>query len=414
MNMLASLPENPLVTVFVNCKNGQATVRKCIESVLDQRYQNVELLFHDGGSSDGSVNIAEEYRGRHPQRVIINQEADSNPAVGLFRAIKACRGDIIGSCMADEALHPHAVEVAVKEFKATPEVGAIYGDAQVVDDSGDAIDRFSGHPFSLERYLLREIDQPFVSSFFRRDALLKVGLMTRDWRLNIGEFELWLRLGLDFPIRHVPGIIADYGVSPRTLSSVDFDNDGAFVASRSAFFDAFFSEPDLPVSIASKKAEAMAGLHLFIAERLLDKGQRERVERHLAKAMAYRPNAERLLHVARTLYDGGGVWNFPRLKTHIANFLGKLQPSRIACFGAGNDFARLMAAGAFSRHEIVAAIDNVRPEGSTAAGVPVIGIERIRDMQLDAIVVTSSRWGHPLRRQALEWAARHSPRTLVI
>ncbi|NKQ94884.1 glycosyltransferase, partial len=49
------MKENPLVTVVMNCYNGEKYLQKAIESVLSQTYSNWEIIFWDNQSHDKSA-----------------------------------------------------------------------------------------------------------------------------------------------------------------------------------------------------------------------------------------------------------------------------------------------------------------------------------------------------------------------
>ena len=53
---------NPLVSVIVNCRNGQTFLDACIKSVLNQTYKNFELIFFDNLSTDMSNEIISKYK----------------------------------------------------------------------------------------------------------------------------------------------------------------------------------------------------------------------------------------------------------------------------------------------------------------------------------------------------------------
>ena len=55
------LINNPLVSIVINCYNGEKYLRKSIESILDQSYKNLELIFWDNHSTDQSRNIIKSY-----------------------------------------------------------------------------------------------------------------------------------------------------------------------------------------------------------------------------------------------------------------------------------------------------------------------------------------------------------------
>src|SRR4051812_40964183 len=107
------MPAQPLVSIFCYCKNSASTIRRCIDSVLKQSYENIEFVIQDGASSDGTLEILRNYSD---PRIKLISAPDAGPADAFWKAINRCGGDIVGSCLADEELLPHAVERAVAVF----------------------------------------------------------------------------------------------------------------------------------------------------------------------------------------------------------------------------------------------------------------------------------------------------------
>ena len=48
---------NKLISVIVNCHNGEKYLKKCIVSILNQKYENLEIIFYDNFSNDRSKEI---------------------------------------------------------------------------------------------------------------------------------------------------------------------------------------------------------------------------------------------------------------------------------------------------------------------------------------------------------------------
>jgi glycosyltransferase involved in cell wall biosynthesis len=52
---------NPLVSVIIPTKNSAKTIEKCLKSVKDQTYKNIEIIVVDNFSTDGTYEIAKKY-----------------------------------------------------------------------------------------------------------------------------------------------------------------------------------------------------------------------------------------------------------------------------------------------------------------------------------------------------------------
>jgi glycosyltransferase involved in cell wall biosynthesis len=197
--------ELPLVSIFMFVRNGEASIRRAIESVRAQTYPNIEFIVQDGASTDGTLEILRGYDG-----VQLVSEPDSGPNEVLWRALNRCNGEFIGSCLADEELLPDAVERAVGTLRANPDVGAVTGDAILTDLAGRQTGFWKSGPFNFIDYLFCDYTPYFVSSFFRRQSLLQAGLKTEKWGTDCVEFEIWCRLAACSRVLYVPETFAKY------------------------------------------------------------------------------------------------------------------------------------------------------------------------------------------------------------
>ena len=56
--------KKPLVTIIINCFNGEKYLKDCIQSVINQSYENWEVIFWDNVSNDGSKKIFNRYKDK--------------------------------------------------------------------------------------------------------------------------------------------------------------------------------------------------------------------------------------------------------------------------------------------------------------------------------------------------------------
>ena len=61
------------VSIIIPVYNSEKTLKKCIESVINQTYKNIEILIINDGSKDKSLNIMNEYKNKDKRIIVINQ-----------------------------------------------------------------------------------------------------------------------------------------------------------------------------------------------------------------------------------------------------------------------------------------------------------------------------------------------------
>lgn len=196
----------PLVSIFMFVRNRAVSIRRAVDSVLAQTYPNIEFLVQDAVSTDGTLEILRSYG----DRIKLISAPDSGPTEGLWISLNRCTGDFVGSCLSDEELVPDATERAVEALLRSPDVAAVTGDAIITDLEGVEVGTWKSGPFNFADYLLCDYTPYFVSSFFRRQALLDAGLKSDAWGKDCVEFELWCRLATRSRIEYTPGAYAKY------------------------------------------------------------------------------------------------------------------------------------------------------------------------------------------------------------
>ena len=107
---------NPMVTMIIPVYNAQDSIRRCIESVLNQGYMDFELLLIDDGSTDASGEICEEYQKKDSRVQVIHKE---NTGVSDTRnlGLKKAKGQYIQFLDSDDWITPDATSLMVRAAK---------------------------------------------------------------------------------------------------------------------------------------------------------------------------------------------------------------------------------------------------------------------------------------------------------
>lgn len=192
----------PRISIITPSFNQGQFIERTILSVLSQDISGLEYVVIDGGSTDGTVDILRKYE----DRLHWVSEKDNGQTDAVNKGIKTTRGAIIGWLNSDDIYYPGALSSVVSLFEKNPQVDAVYGDADHIDENDGIIEPYYTEDWDYQR--LKEICfmcQPAV--FLRRRLVEKAGLL--DDRLQYCmDYEYWLRIGATVPFVRMPQTLA--------------------------------------------------------------------------------------------------------------------------------------------------------------------------------------------------------------
>lgn len=182
---------HPLFCIIIAVYNGQATLRRCLDSVIGQTSKDWELIVVDGGSTDGTVEILDEYRNYFSYWI-------SEPDKGIFhawnKALRQISGEWVIFLGADDRFAESTVleRITVNVRRSLPQFRVVYGRLDQVDRDGELI-RTLGHPWSeVRKRLPVEMVIPHPATFHHRSLFSDLGGFDESFSIA-GDYEFVLR-----------------------------------------------------------------------------------------------------------------------------------------------------------------------------------------------------------------------------
>ena len=120
----------PLVSVVMNCLDGEAHLAEAIQSVMAQTFQDFEIVFWDNCSTDSSPDIARSFGEKLRY---FRGSAKVSLGAGRNLAITRARGKYIAFLYCDDRWAPEKLEKQVAKFEANPRVGIVTTDTELFD-----------------------------------------------------------------------------------------------------------------------------------------------------------------------------------------------------------------------------------------------------------------------------------------
>ena len=127
------------LSIITPVLNQAKYIRKTIESVYNQQYNEYEHIVIDGGSTDGTIEILKEYN--HLKWI---SEKDSGQANAINKGFEIATGDFGAWLNADDYYAPECFEIVMKAFTENQESEILYGDITYVNEKDEILDEVSG------------------------------------------------------------------------------------------------------------------------------------------------------------------------------------------------------------------------------------------------------------------------------
>ncbi|HEY9868074.1 MAG TPA: glycosyltransferase family A protein [Candidatus Obscuribacterales bacterium] len=199
----------PLVSILLptHARFRSGYLQRAIDSVLNQTYQNWELLVADDASTDGTAEYVQRLAAADPR--IQHVRFDRNvglPACTLAHAFLRSRGDYLAFIFDDSMFLPNHIATLLDGLLSEPGLGMVYGQTLMHFPSGTDL---LGSPATVERLLERNcIGNPAV--MLPRWVISEVGWYDPHIILKRScDWDLWIRILQRFPALFIPEIVAE-------------------------------------------------------------------------------------------------------------------------------------------------------------------------------------------------------------
>ncbi|MCR5769647.1 MAG: glycosyltransferase [Butyrivibrio sp.] len=100
----------PLITVIVPIYHVEKYLHRCIDSIIDQTYRNLEIILVDDGSDDGCPEICDEYAGKDNRIVVIHKE-NGGLSDARNKGIEIAKGEYLAFVDSDDYIHKDMYQI---------------------------------------------------------------------------------------------------------------------------------------------------------------------------------------------------------------------------------------------------------------------------------------------------------------
>ena len=182
--------------------NRVGTIRRCVESALNQTYSDIEVIIVDSQSEDGTQDILYELKAKDNRVTVLQTEKGIGPLRSWIQGLDRCTGEYAKILYSDDWIEPDFLEAAVPLLQHNPDVGLVFTSAILhASEYDDAYYLYMDTPFfSVHNYLLKMLTlddmpvSPACSLIRRKDAAFPYPIGTNE---ELNQFALRFGAGPD-------------------------------------------------------------------------------------------------------------------------------------------------------------------------------------------------------------------------
>ncbi|QIO24136.1 glycosyltransferase family 2 protein [Haloarcula sp. JP-L23] len=192
---------SPIVSIVVTAHNYAEYLETCLDSALDQTYDDYEVVVVDDGSTDETPDIVRAYHHEHPDTIVpLHLDGVGLPAA-CNAGIEAANGTYIVRLDADDYFDENILTVLTAFLDSHPETALVYPDYYTVDAEGTILDHVRLPEVGEEVKLLNR--SPLAAgALYRKSAWERLG--GYDESLSYQEdYDFWIRFADEFDVHNV-------------------------------------------------------------------------------------------------------------------------------------------------------------------------------------------------------------------
>ena len=215
----------PLVSIIINCFNGEKYLDEAINSIYSQTYKNWEIIFWDNASTDKSAYIAKSYDSKLKY---YRSEFTTSLSYARFQAVKKTKGQYLSFLDCDDLWHEDKLEKQIAIFLEDRSVSFVYGLTEIIYDDIRKNNLTSNINLIPEKSKLFEgmiFDQlliedfiPFPSVLIDKKKLIECGDFPLNYKHSI-DYWIFLNLAYKYKVKVLTQVCCKYRIHKNNLSN---------------------------------------------------------------------------------------------------------------------------------------------------------------------------------------------------
>ncbi|WP_227762463.1 glycosyltransferase family 2 protein [Zhaonella formicivorans] len=197
----------PKVSVIMGVYNSKDTVKKAIQSILNQSYRDWEFIICDDGSNDGTWEILQNIAKNHSKIILLRNKKNIGLGASLNRCIMVASGEYLARQDADDVSIENRLEEEVNFLNIHKEVSVIGTYANLVNQNGNVWGEIKPPEIPTKNDWVKASSVIHATVLMRKQDIVDVGMYNEE-AFRVEDYELWMRLvSKGYVIKTLPKIL---------------------------------------------------------------------------------------------------------------------------------------------------------------------------------------------------------------
>lgn len=209
------------ISIVLPTYNGEKFIRESIESVINQTYQNWELIIVNDCSTDKTAEIINEYAQKDSRIRVYNNEVNKKLPASLNIGFSQATGDYYTWTSDDNLFKPNAIEILSEYLDKNLDIDLVSSRFDIIDEEGNFIKHFDKKNKRTTLKLIRGNNMG-ASFMYRKETAKKIGEYDTDL-FCAEDYDYWSRIASTGNILYIKENLYKYRINSQSLTATKKD-----------------------------------------------------------------------------------------------------------------------------------------------------------------------------------------------
>ena len=210
----------PLISVLMNCHNGEKYLKESIQSILNQSYINFEIIFFDNLSTDNSASIFRDFKDKRLK--YYKSDIKLTLSEARIEAWKYINGEYVAVLDTDDIAMPDRLFTQINQFTLDKTLSVLGGNCEIINETGNLVSNtdFDTNSSKLSNQLHYSFPFNNATLMFRKKSVDVIGGYQSEYTM-INDYVLIYKLSKNYRVANIKNCISKNRIHSKNLTNTN-------------------------------------------------------------------------------------------------------------------------------------------------------------------------------------------------